>query len=391
MKKITIILLFSLFLCLPNLWAQEEEKKAKELKLEEIVVTATRSPRAVKDVPSSTTVIDAKDIELSGEETIDEVLRDEVGVFVVRPSGIVSHSDSTLTLRGMTWGRTLIMIDGTPLNEPYAQNAVVDIIPKESIGRVEVVRGATSALYGTNAIGGAINIITKEPEEKFTIKGTSGYGNMKTWESFIEMSGKKDRFGLLLSGGRLHTEGYMPYTDEYVKKFMIGYYNITPIDKEMGRSKFYGKVTYDLSEDQKLIFSTLLNRDDIDGPAKNKESSIYNVRWIFGWEGAKDRLSWDVKGYVNVEDMSYNRTTSAYGVKDQVEYVTDGDFNFGGFISSLSFSITPWWKFISGFEYKDGKGGWKYEYFLVDRDHWIKGKQRIVSGFFSNDRLCENS
>ncbi len=204
-EKIAIILLFSLFLCLPNLWAQEEEKKAKELKLEEIVVTATRSPRAVKDVPSSTTVIGAKDIELSGEETIDEVLRDEVGVFVVRPSGIVSHSDSTLTLRGMTWGRTLIMIDGT------------------------------------NAIGGAINIITKEPEEKFTIKGTSGYGNMKTWESFIEMSGKKDRFGLLLSGGRLHTEGYMPYTDEYVKKFMIGYYNITPVDEEMGRSKFIKK------------------------------------------------------------------------------------------------------------------------------------------------------
>lgn len=319
MKKIAIILLFSLFLCLPNLWAQEE-KEAKELKLEEIVVTATRSPHAIKNVPSSTTVIDAKDIELSGEETIDEVLRDEAGVFVVRPSGIVSHCDSTLTLRGMTWGRTLIMIDGTPLNEPYAQNAVVDIIPKESIGKVEVVRGATSALYGTNAIGGAINIITKEPEEKFTIKWTSGYGNMKTWESFIEMSGKKDRFGLLLSGGRLHTEGYMPYTDEYVKKFMIGYYNITPVNKEMGRSKFYGKVTYDLTEDQKLIFSTLLNRDDIDGPAKNKESSIYNVRWIFGWEGRKDRLSWDVKGYVNVEDMSYNHTTSAYGAKDQVEY-----------------------------------------------------------------------
>ncbi len=387
MKQFKLILCLFTFIFTFTSVAQAQERLAEgpAIELETTVVTATKSPREVKGVPSSTSVVDSYEIELSGETTIDEVLRDEVGVFVVRPSGIVSHCDGTVTLRGMTWGRTLIMLDGTPLNDPYAQNAVMDTIPIESIERVEIVRGATSALYGTNAIGGVINIITKEPEEKFTINATGGYGNMGTWESLLDMSGKKGKWGLRLSGGTSHTDGYMPYTDEYVKDFMKGYYNLTPIDEEMDRDKFYGKINYELTEGQKLTFSTLLNRDDMEGPAKNKESNIDNVRYIFGWEGSSERLNWNVKGYLNNEDMGFNRTTSMYGVKDQVEYDSEGDFDIRGLNADLNFPITPWWKLITGVEYKDGEGGWTYKYFLVDRDHWIKGKQKIVSGFFSNE------
>ena len=382
----TIMCLFTLVFAFAFI-AQAQEKSAEPsaVELETTVVTATKSPRTVKGVPSSTSVIDSYDIELSGEATIDEVLRDEAGVFVVRPSGIISHCDGTLTLRGMTWGRTLIMLDGTPLNDPYAQNAVMDTIPIESIERVEIVRGASSALYGTNAIGGVINIITKEPEEEFSINAKGGYGNMGTYESFVDMSGKRGKWGLRLSGGTFHTDGYMPYTDEYVEKFMKGYYNLTPIKEEMDRDKFYGKIIYDLTEGQKLSFTTILNADDMEGPAKNKESNIDNVRYILGWKRSSDKLNWEVKGYINNEDMGFNKTTSMYGVKDQVEYKSDGDFDILGFNATSDFPVTSWWKLITGLEYKDGEGGWTYKYFLVDRDLWIKGKQKVVSGFFSNE------
>ena len=150
--------------------ASAEEKNPMEL--EQIVVTATRTEMEASQAPASTSVVTRKDIEQRTILAPDEALNTLPGVFDTRGKGITDIL-SGINLRGMPGQeRTLILLDGMPLNSAYTGNVQFGGLAPEDIRQIEVIRGPFSSLYGGYAMGGVVNILTKMPEkEEVTING----------------------------------------------------------------------------------------------------------------------------------------------------------------------------------------------------------------------------
>src|SRR5574340_708092 len=158
MKRLVVI---SLLLVLVSM-AQAEEK----IQIEEVVVTATRYEEKVTTVPSGVSVISAEDIKNSTAQNIPDLLRTEVGIQVNDLAG--NRRSYTVDLRGFgetASSNTLVLVDGRRVNQPDLSGVDWTEIPIERVSRIEIIKGGRgSVLYGDNATGGVINIITKEGE-----------------------------------------------------------------------------------------------------------------------------------------------------------------------------------------------------------------------------------
>jgi len=178
--------------------------------LEEVVVTATRDREEIRQVPANVSVITARQIEQSGATTVVEVL-DKIESIQFRDySG--NSSQSLIDMRGFggdnPYGKTLVMLDGRRLNRPDMSSINWAQIPLNNIERIEVVRGASSVLYGDAAIGGVINIITKKGrgEPKFNasvLAGSYGLNNERAG-----VSGSADKWTYALTGENNFNFGY---------------------------------------------------------------------------------------------------------------------------------------------------------------------------------------
>jgi outer membrane receptor protein involved in Fe transport len=127
------------------------------------VVTASRAPRLRSEVPADVTVLDRTDLEQSASPLLDDILRrvPDVGTFRRSSSRVADPSSQGLNLRGVGpsgVSRALVLVDGLPLNDPFGGWVYWQSVPGLSIGSVEIVPGGTSALYGTAALGGVINV-----------------------------------------------------------------------------------------------------------------------------------------------------------------------------------------------------------------------------------------
>jgi Outer membrane receptor for ferrienterochelin and colicins len=138
---------------------------SKQVELDEYVVTANRTPRALKDVPVLTRVITSADIQRMAPQNIMDMLQSELpGLEITRTEGVAN----SITYQGLGANYLLILVDGERLaGETSRSNPDFNRIDIDNIERIEVVKGAMSALYGSGAVGAVINIITKRPSEGF--------------------------------------------------------------------------------------------------------------------------------------------------------------------------------------------------------------------------------
>ena len=156
----------SLLLCLALLAHADDEFAG-----EEIVVTGTRTVGRLEDSPVATEVIRREELANSGADTLAEVLEGRAGVQISR-----SFNGSTVRLNGLDSDYVLVLVDGQPLQGRIGGAIDLSRIPVERIERVEILRGAASALYGADAIGGVINIITRQGSPGLTVAGRLGAG-----------------------------------------------------------------------------------------------------------------------------------------------------------------------------------------------------------------------
>ncbi len=185
--------------------AQEVEL---EVELEEIVITATKTEKRLKEVPASVSIVTKEEIEARKVQNVDEALKTTVGCAIRRGKGLMD-SMARVTLRGFSGQeRTLVMLDGQPLNNAYTGGVQWSSIPVEEIERIEVVRGPLSSLYGGNAMAGVINIITKIPKEREIICKSS-YGAYNTYTYQAGYRDKLGRLGLSLGYDKKHSDGYV--------------------------------------------------------------------------------------------------------------------------------------------------------------------------------------
>ncbi|MGD9161772.1 MAG: TonB-dependent receptor [Desulfobacteraceae bacterium] len=192
----------------------ENDETEGTVKMEKVVVTANRSETPMWDLPVSVTVVTSEEIEAMPATTVDDVLNKAAGLQIRRNKGLVNTtSHTTIYMRGTgDSSRVLVMKDGVPLNSSYGGTVSIwNTISLEDIERIEIVRGASSALYGSSAMGGVINIITKKPEKKVSGKVSFESGSMDTNIGNVYISGSTDKFAVRASAGHKSTKGYVYY------------------------------------------------------------------------------------------------------------------------------------------------------------------------------------
>ncbi|MGB5332098.1 MAG: TonB-dependent receptor [Woeseiaceae bacterium] len=188
---------------------------------ETLIVTATRTPIPLSDATVPVTVITREDIELSLASDLSELLRFEAGIDIGRNGG--PGQATSIFLRGTESNHTLVLIDGVRMNPSTIGGAAIQNIAPEVIERIEIVKGARSALFGTDAIGGVINIITRRADRAY-FEGGFGGGSFASQSGYVSGGTRNDdgEFGLNLNWQA--TDGYAPRTDSEITR---GYDNVS--------------------------------------------------------------------------------------------------------------------------------------------------------------------
>lgn len=247
--------------------------------MSEVVITATRDEVPIEQVGSSITVITAKEIEQQQKQTVADVLRMVPGLDV-KQSGAYGGSTSVF-IRGAKPEHTLVLIDGVEMNDPTAIGAAYDFanLTADNIERIEVLSGPQSTLYGSHAMGGVINIITKRGDGKLKAYFSAEGGSHYTAKETAGLSGGTSLLQYALNVSRLDTDGISaanskngnPENDPYQNSTVSARLGITPLSN--------------LDFDVALRYSK--SRTDLDGYSTVPPYSFSDVR---GYHSNTDQL-----------------------------------------------------------------------------------------------------
>ncbi len=165
----------------------EKKTATGTVTMEGIVVTATRTPEKQKDLPQVVDVISTKDISMSVGDDVTDVIKGNSSVDVIQYPGGYSGTVSIRGVRSDYWGtikHCLILIDGRPIGATTLAS-----VNRDTIKRIEVLKGPASSLYGSDAMGGVVNFITKETKGKIKTSLTAGGGSFTTWNTDLSSGG----------------------------------------------------------------------------------------------------------------------------------------------------------------------------------------------------------
>ena len=162
------------------------------INMDEFVITATRTDNRMLNTPVRVNLISPKMLNSVPMQNIDEVLKYAPGINYSRPFGIFS-TKGIVTMRGMSGkeqGRVLVLVDGVPINKSDGGTVDWNMIDMNSVQKIEITKGAGSAVYGGNAMGGIINFITKTPDKKLFLIASLEYGTFNTMGGRLNAGGK---------------------------------------------------------------------------------------------------------------------------------------------------------------------------------------------------------
>ena len=177
-------------------------------------ITANRTETLRSQVGSSMSVITEEQIRRSGQTTLLGVLRDAGVPGIDFAQSGAPGSVTSGFIRGANSAHTKVMMDGVPLNDPSSPTRNFDFgtFSLDNVERIEIIRGPQSTLYGSDAIGGAINIITKRGNGPAQFRSTSMGGTFGTWQQSLSVSGGTDQYYYSLSGSYLQSDGFSAAT-----------------------------------------------------------------------------------------------------------------------------------------------------------------------------------
>lgn len=258
--KLVFYLLTLIFAFGSVAWAQESETEKSAVKLETTVITATKTEHTLADVPEATIVITREEIEAQNATNVLEVLRWIPGV---RPSAAYgSMGGDKYMIDGSPSNYTLMLVDGNRVKGSY----ILSEMPISTIERIEIVKGANSLLYGSDALSGVINIITKRASDRFTFGFEASYStneeDTNTEEVFVGF--KLGKLRQLYTYARKDVEGGEYESDSYSGKFGLDLtdkvelkfdFRINDYEKkstEMDREDYTVELDWDMDNHSKL-------------------------------------------------------------------------------------------------------------------------------------------
>jgi len=352
----------------------------KAVELEKTVVTATRIETPVENLPISVSIITRDDIEKIHAKTVDDVLNKVAGVLIKRNKGLSNTgSHTTISMRGTaSSSRVLVLKDGIPLNSTYIGSVNFwGVMSVEDIEKIEIVRGASSALYGSSAMGGVINIITRPAREKTSGSVSFEGGTFDTYIGNANIAAATDKFGLRASAGHKRTKGY-----EFKEgKDWKDYYK-TPENEltnvSLGSDMWLGESVLKLDYEHSMEDPLSAAPTQSDG---EDECNRYSVNYSL----PVGKTDFSLKTYYfdkeyTTESRKYNTTTKSF---DKFYYDSEIPKDEYGLMMQVSTELGSH-RLTVGSDFKWGKCDSKYTYATGKRN--FSGKQDIYS-FFVNDEM----
>jgi outer membrane cobalamin receptor len=283
-----------------------------------IVVTATRNEALVTSIPVATDVINTKMLEESNAKNIGEALK-TIGSSLVKSYGALGSLES-VSLRGSTAAQVLVLIDGQKLNS--AQDGSVDLstIPFDAIERIEVVKGGNSAMYGSDAVGGVINVITKSMarQNKLTYSVNGMYGTYNTQDYQASVGQDIHNFDYFLSYSRTQSDGDFEYTNlEGIKKNLV--------NGDTQADNFFIKTGYLLPDQSHLSAFYKYRKSEngspgsIDYPNLSARSKVDNNHVSLSYEGlSAGPFAFNMNSYFIKNKYTYYNPEAYSGIEESL-------------------------------------------------------------------------
>ena len=236
--------------------------------LEGIIVTATKTGHLLRDIPVSAAVITKEEMEIANIETASQAVKYIPGIYAQGGFGWVKESAK---LQGLDPQYTLLLLDGQKLRGAPKYSADLSQYPVEMIERVEIVKGPASALYGSDAMSGVINVITRTAPEKPIFSALASFGTFETRIYRLSQGEKMGKFGYFLSYNRRESDG--PDTTKWILE------DTTIVDTtRWGKFKdesYHASLGYEFAPGIRLVMKTgYFQREQVMDPPEQQRHSI---------------------------------------------------------------------------------------------------------------------
>lgn len=345
------------------------EENLQEFSLDTMVVTATRTAMTVKETPSTVEIVDSKKLEQTQAKTLHDALKGALGVNVFNDF----QGRSNVSIRGSESRHVLIMVDGKRLGGEAAYNSAnawdVDRIRMEDVERVEIIRGPAGALYGSDAMGGVINVITKTPD-KTTADINYEYGWYEDgkgagYKGNLYLQGAEGNYSYKINAGLNKNR---PYMDPKGSGDSMNFYGKQqPISLSVGYKFDNGnKLSVDFSKIKEDNQKSSTSRT-VMMPGKvwqDKVQTIYNdnkrTDYAITYKGSDDKQDWMFRAYKSVFDKHYmnqNNTRMTMGGRPGAWKLQDPKIDTVKRTLSViegkdTFNLSDKNKLTAGFEYR---------------------------------------
>ncbi|MDD5432097.1 MAG: TonB-dependent receptor [Candidatus Omnitrophica bacterium] len=350
MKKYLIALVVSCILSLPGYL------KAEDVNLNKIVVTASRIEESSGDIGRTIDVVTSKDIEKSGSQDLADAITNLTSVDISNYGG--PNATKTIRMRGSTGAQVLVLMDGRPINNPRDGEVDFSTIPLDNVSRVEVMHGPGSSLYGSSAMGGVVNIITKNPpREGQKAEIYSSFGTRRTYIERMLYGAKAPKLGFLISGGYQSSEGFRENSTLNAKDCNL-------------------KLGYDLNSENNLSLNSGFYKSRVGVPYKvstpdleDKQNTL-NRFFDFSWNFKPDtKTTLLAKVYQNYDRLEFLDFSSGYSNKSiHGTTVRGGDLQFEKQLLDL-------YRLVCGFNYVKN---------MNDSTATAKHKYDVTAGYLQN-------
>ena len=326
-----IFVVAALFLC-SHVSAQQDSAYKT---LDQVIITANKFPQKQSATGKVITVISKEQIEKSSGRTLGQLLNEQAGITISGAFNSIGTNQSIYT-RGASSGRTLILLDGIPVYDPsmITNEFDLNLFSLSNVERIEICRGAQSTLYGSDAIGGVINIITvgSNISKPFNVKAVVSGGSYGTFRSNLQVYGKTDKLTYSVRYAKLNTKGFSAaYDSSHKKDFDHDGYN-----GDVGSASLLYQVSPYFSAKGFLQYSHYKNDIDASVFSDEKDYFIRNRNLIAGGGIRFDKNNIRLTANYQYSDLKRNYLNDSADRPGFAKYSTDDYYGKNQFIEAYS-------------------------------------------------------
>lgn len=291
--------------------------------LDDVIVTATRTPITVQQATSDVTVISQEQIRNAGQSTLVELLQAQTGLELSQNGG--AGTSSSIYIRGANAAHTLVLIDGIRVGSVTLGTTPLETVALDQIDHIEILRGPASSLYGSDAIGGVIQIFTKQGKGAPKLNAAVGLGSYGRNQARVGYNGQVGDTRFSMGAGYDKTNGGF-------STLRPGNYGYNPDNDGDTKYSAHFNIDHAINAQNHIGLITLYNRDRVeyDANATAYDDAINQVNSVSGYWKSQFNPIWQSRVVVgrgeNLSTSFKNNNTINHYNSSQTQYQWQNDF-----------------------------------------------------------------